>query len=177
MIDDIQRTAVISSCGRFRPRLGRRWGAGPALVLLMLNPSKADSEKDDPTVMKGMRIASNHGYNALDVVNLFDYRATDPRELAAAGFPCGPHNDEAISDAAAGGRVVCLAYGAHAAHPAVDARVQVVLPLLRRRHAVLKALRITKGGFPQHPLYLPAVQAMHDFNEDAIAAAMHGAGA
>lgn len=124
-----------------------------------------------------MRFAAAHGFNAIDMVNLFAYRATDPKDLAAAGYPVGPGNDAAILDAAAGGRTVCLAWGAAAAHAVVQDRVQAVLPLLRSRHAKLKALRITKGGHPQHPLYLPASSALRDFNLETIQEAMAGAAA
>lgn len=157
MIDDIRRTAVISACGRFRYRLGRRWDSTrPLLVFCMLNPSRANAEVDDPSATRCMRFAAHHGFGGIDIVNLFAYRATDPKDLAAAGFLVGEQNDEAIRDAAAGGKVVCLAWGAHASHPTVAARADAVLDLLRQRHAQLRALRFTVDGHPQHPLYLPS---------------------
>lgn len=157
MIDDIRRTAVISGCGRFRYRLGRQWDRTRSLlVFVMLNPSTADAEVDDPTITRCMRFAAHHGFGGIDGVNLFAYRATDPKELAAAGFPVGPDNDTAILDATAGRKVVCVAWGAHAARREVAARADAVLGLLRQRHADLRALRLTRDGHPQHPLYLPA---------------------
>ena len=45
-------TALFSPCGRFRYRLGRRWGEGPTVAFVLLNPSTADQLRDDPTVRR-----------------------------------------------------------------------------------------------------------------------------
>lgn len=44
------RTAVLSPCGRYRYRLDDPVDGGPRgrVVWVMLNPSKADAETDDP---------------------------------------------------------------------------------------------------------------------------------
>lgn len=42
-------SAIISDCGRFRYMLRRSWDISrPAVTFVMLNPSTADAEKDDP---------------------------------------------------------------------------------------------------------------------------------
>jgi hypothetical protein len=46
------RTALFASCGRFRYRLGRRWGEGPAVAFVLLNSSTGDDVWDDPTVRR-----------------------------------------------------------------------------------------------------------------------------
>lgn len=51
--------------------------------------------------------------------------------------------------------------------------MQQVLPLLRRRHGwELQCLRITRSGYPQHPLYLPAACRLQPFSSTAIEEAM-----
>lgn len=163
--------AIVSECGRYRYRLSRCWGNGPYLLFVMLNPSTADGLEDDRTIRRCIGFAKAHGFGSMEVVNLFALRATDPRELSLSADPVGPVNDEAIAHAAAAAGAVCLAYGAHRL---VDARAQVVLPLLRRAGAHLQCLRITRSGYPEHPLYLPGSRRLSPFNEQAIAHALAG---
>jgi len=170
----LQRSAVISDCSRFRYRLGRRWGAGKPLVFVMLNPSVADSEVDDATIRRCMTFALAHGFEAIDVVNLFAYRATDPQDLRRARYPVGPENDEHIAAAAHGAGVVCVAWGSKVAGLE---RPQIVLPMLRSLGVEPQCLRITRSGHPQHPLMLLSNCRLQPFTPRAIEDAMFGAAA
>ncbi|MFD3920195.1 DUF1643 domain-containing protein [Streptomyces sp. NPDC058595] len=87
------RTALISDCGRYRYRLTRTWGPGPAAVMVMLNPSTADGTQDDPTVRRCVTFADAWGCGGLIVVNLYAWRATKRAELKLAPDPVGPDND------------------------------------------------------------------------------------
>lgn len=169
------KTATISECGRFRYRLGRRWAEGAPLVFIMLNPSTADADVDDATIRRCVRFAQAHGYPAIDVVNLFAFRATDPKDLRRAGFPVGPENDEHIIAAAREAGAVCLAWGAHVADLE---RPQIVMPMLRSigwdtDEKPLQCLRITRRGYPQHPLMLPSSCRLMPFTDEAVQEAMH----
>ena len=101
------RTALFSPCGRFRYRLGRRWGASPTVAFVLLNPSTADDERDDPTVRRCVDFARRLGFGGLEVVNLYAYVATDPDDLRRAGHPVGPENDQHIATCVTDSRGAC----------------------------------------------------------------------
>lgn len=147
-----QSGAEFSDCGLYRYRLWRWWDAtAPSITFLMLNPSTADEHTNDPTVERCIRYARKWGYGGLYVVNLFAWRATDPRELAAPVDPVGPRNDQAIVRAVeqSAGSVLC-AWGNGGE---LDDRGATVVELLTRFE--LRCLGVNKSGHPVHPLYQP----------------------
>lgn len=167
----ISTGAVLSECGTYRYRLWRRWGDGTALLFVMLNPSTADATADDATIRRCIRFAQAHGHGAVEVVNLYAYRATDPKDLRRAGYPVGPDNDEHTVAAAREAAEVCVAWGANVRDLE---RPQIVLPMLRKLGVSLQCLRITRSGFPQHPLMLPSSYRLQPFTHEAISRAMAG---
>lgn len=151
----MMRQAVISECGRYRYGLRRQWfGVGPRALFIMLNPSTADAELDDPTIRRCIGFARRFGCSGVDVVNLYAWRATKPADLWTADDPVGPKNDEWLTRAFRAARLldapVVAAWGAHA-RPGRVAEV-LSLPYADR----LQALGVTKAGAPRHPLYLRA---------------------
>lgn len=149
------RDAYISDDGRMRYWLSRDWAQGPnypvPLVFILLNPSDADAYKDDPTVRKCVKFAKRLGHSQLFIVNLFPFRATDPRALKAAGYPNDKTNDDTIGALCHGAKVIC-GWGAHGRdHP----RGAAVLNYLREAGNTPFALRLLADGTPGHPLYLP----------------------
>lgn len=166
----MNKYATISRCGKYRYLLGRQWGEGSSLLFVMLNPSTADAEVDDATIRRCIGFAQRGGFGALEVVNLYAYRATDPKGLKRAGYPIGDDNDHHIMQAAmlAGG--ICVAWGANVAGLE---RPQIVLPMLRRHpEKPLQCLRITRSGYPQHPLMLASSCTLQPFTAEAIQEAM-----
>lgn len=151
--------AIVSSCMRYRCSLWRVWDAQlPPVCFVMLNPSTADANVDDPTIRKCVAFATKWGYGGLDVVNLFAWRATDPAQLRRVSF-CEanhPQNDIAIEhivkNVEKNGGITVLAWGDQAKHYGM--RPTEVVRIIER---ITKpyVLRLTKGGFPAHPLYLP----------------------
>lgn len=152
-------SAIISPCGLYRYTLHRqipsalRW-VKPCLFGL-LNPSKADATVDDNTLRRGLSFARSWGCTSLTFINLFAFRATDPRELMAAwqrgSDVIGPDNDRYILeqlDAHCRIGIIVAAWGTH--------------PLTKRRRYIQKlfaeagaqCLGTTKAGDPRHPLYL-----------------------
>ncbi len=166
-----KKTAVISECGRFRYHLSRKWTEGPVLLYVMLNPSTANAEVDDATIRRCTTFANTHGFGGFEVVNLWAYRATDPKALRTAGWPVGPANDQTIQQSAARCHAICVAWGAHAGK--LD-RPQVVISMLRATGQPLHCLSITRGGHPSHPLMLSGSCRLQPFTPAAIREVTHG---
>jgi hypothetical protein len=154
-------SAVFSPDGRYRYLLTRQVGSGPGVAtFIMLNPSTADGENDDPTIRKCVGFARQWGCGRLQVVNLFALRATDPSEIAKADDPVGPENADHLQRAievsshprepACPGPLVC-AWGVRGAYRGQDLRL---LGWLERFSVRPYALSITKDGHPRHPLYV-----------------------
>lgn len=150
----MEKSAVLSECGRYRYALTRKWDNDlPELCFIMLNPSTAGSYQDDPTIRRCLRFAQDMGYGRLDVVNLFALRATDPCRLESTPNPIGLHNNTWILNHARAAQDVICAWGTRGMlfNRGID-----VERLLKNAGVRLSALRITKNGEPAHPLYLPA---------------------
>jgi hypothetical protein len=145
-------TAVFDPTRTFRYRLSRTWDReGPVVAFVMLNPSTADAEVLDPTVRRCVGFARAWGFGGVQVVNLFAFRATDPRDLARAAAPVGAGNDRAILDAASRADRVVVAWGTRGTH---RGRASAVAGLLEAAAVRTVALGTTKGGQPRHPLYV-----------------------
>lgn len=149
---DAASRAVYSECELYRYSLTRVWDAsGERALFIMLNPSTATEVQNDPTVERCERRSRALGFGAFRVLNIFAYRATDPRDMKRADDPVGPDNDAALLDGLAwGDRVVC-AWGTHGAHQGRGAAVEA---LLRRTGRELLHLGLSKAGHPKHPLYI-----------------------
>jgi hypothetical protein len=152
--------ATLSACGRYRYTLRRDLDTrpGPTVAFVMLNPSTADAATDDPTLRRVQGFARRLGAARLLVVNLFAWRATSPRALAAAADPVGPKNRAAVRAALRAADHVIAAWGA--APPGLAAAharaVAALTALARAARRPLLALATTQGGHPRHPLYLRA---------------------
>ncbi|MGV8845820.1 MAG: DUF1643 domain-containing protein [Propionicimonas sp.] len=147
-------TATFDVTQQYRYRLSRVWDpSGPRCVFAMLNPSTATALTLDATVSRCVRFAKAWSYGALEVVNVFAYRATNPKDMAAQDDPIGPGNDEALLAAGKAGDLVVAAWGVHAE---LDGRGEVVRRLFDQAGLPLHYLRLTKAGHPGHPLYIPA---------------------
>ena len=144
------RSAEISRDGRYRYALRRVWDEKrPAVLFVGLNPSTADAERDDPTIRRCMRFASDWGFGQLIVANLFAFRTSSPRVLRRARAPVGPSNDRWLRRLTAEADVTVAAWGNQGA--LLD-RDREVLQLLQNP----RCLEMTKRGCPRHPLYVRA---------------------
>lgn len=158
--EGVKRSAVI--VGDFRYQLWREWPLPRGeyrrtVTFVMLNPSTADGRDDDATLRKIMGYARAWGFDALVVVNLYAFRATDPRDMIAAAKRGVDiiGNDDWIEGAIARADLVVCGWGRNVEDiPGGVARAADILRTIRRFKQP-HALKLTKGGHPQHPLYLP----------------------
>ncbi|MEO6326685.1 MAG: DUF1643 domain-containing protein [Thermoanaerobaculia bacterium] len=145
----MKNDAYFDPTGRYRYTLDRTWGDGGSRVLwVMLNPSTADAEQNDPTIRRCISFSKRWGYDGLTVVNLFAFRSTDPGRLAAEEEPIGERNDMHIQLAAISCERTIAAWGAH---PFAKVRARDVRGWLGSAYC----LGLTAGGAPKHPLYVP----------------------
>lgn len=174
LFDDPDRGASIDTTGVYRYGLWRGPDTPDAwrVVFVMLNPSTADGQVDDPTIRRCLgyahREAALRGQlrPTLEVVNLFAWRATEPLDLVAAARAGqdidGPDNDLAIEAAVRRAAIVVAGWGAaggqadHRWSMVVDARAADVVDLIREGGRRPLCLGVTKSGHPRHPLYVRA---------------------
>jgi hypothetical protein len=149
----MRRSAVFDASGHYRYRLTRVWAAGlPRVAFVLLNPSTADHRRDDPTIRRCVGFARAWGYGSVEVVNLFAWRATRPRDLHRAREPVGSDNGRHLRAAVRRAERVVVAWGTHGAWRGRD---RAALALLRRWGCAPLCLGLTRDGQPRHVLYLP----------------------
>lgn len=151
--DGILRSAELSMNRLYRFSLSRAWEGGEGTVcFVMLNPSTADELTDDATIRKCIAYAKRWGYERMNVVNLYAFRATDPRQLFRTRRPIiGVDNDHEIYLISGCSDLVVCGWGTKVKKE----REEEVLAVIRKAGKVPHCLRVTKDGHPSHPLYLP----------------------
>lgn len=183
-------SALFSDDGRYRYRLEREGLRSPEQMALegphprrpvtfvLLNPSTADAERDDPTIRRCVSFARAWGFDRLVVVNLYALRATDPSWLRRVEAPVGERvefdrgrgvpvyrpltidspptverNDLEILRAAREAELVVVAWGADAGASVRGPHVAGMLDVAGIKPMCLGE---TKAGHPRHPLYVRA---------------------
>lgn len=148
---DADSTALYSPCTAYRYLLTRRWGEGGLLLYIMLNPSTATEERNDPTIERCERRARMLGHGGFAVANLFGFRATYPEDLRVAADPVGAGNDAVLMQAAGEAAAVLCGWGTHGA---LMGRGAQLAAQLRAAGLPLCHLGLTRDGHPRHPLYV-----------------------
>jgi hypothetical protein len=120
------------------------------MVFILLNPSTADEERNDPTIRRCIGFARDWQFGSVEVVNLFAYRATDGRELLMVDDPVGEENNHFLMQAVERCSTVVVGWGIKGT---LLGRGSQVLHLLAGRKDVY-CLGITKDGQPRHPQYV-----------------------
>jgi hypothetical protein len=119
-------------------------------MFMGLNPSTADETLNDRTINREIAFARAWGFAGLAKWNAFGFRATKPRDMKAAHDPVGPDNDKYLVEMAAGAGIIVAAWGNDIAHRSRHFEVMKLLSGFD-----VHALRITKRGHAEHPLYIP----------------------
>lgn len=136
----------------YRFSLWRIWDNKELKILfLMLNPSTANDETDDPTIRRCVNFAKSWGYGGIVVVNLFSLVSSDPAKLLTVTDSIGVDNDSVILKAAGNAEKIVVAWGAFRE---ARARGEDVLRMLYENGYEVYCLGKTKDGHPKHPLYL-----------------------
>ena len=154
-------SASISDDGLYRYSLERRWDptysrTQPTMAFVMLNPSTADGGSDDPTIRRCISFAKREGCGALNVVNLFALRSTDPTALFDADDPIGPENVDHLKRVMGYADICVAAWGAFW----WDHREQLARPYIEDFAHDVWCLGMTKAGQPRHPLYVRGDQPL-----------------
>jgi hypothetical protein len=168
----------MSEDGKYRYHLYRKLADGDRRIatFIMLNPSTADHEIDDPTVRKCIGFCRRWRCGELHVVNLFAIRATRPAEMKLAADPVGPENIgwvkravstvNATNDSDQRNAVIC-AWGTHGSYLDQD---MAVLSSIQSACKPM-ALGFTRDGHPRHPLYVPYGAVLAEFSARRLSVA------
>jgi len=157
LFDDVRKSATFSTCKRYRYSLTRIWGEGLLAGFIMLNPSTADGETDDPTIRACTAFTRRWGLSGFVVANLWPLRATDPADLAAATMDerCGPVEADLTKIFAPLSRYerFIAAWGTHDIC-GIDARITAVKGFAFNANRKLHCVGWCSDGNPRHPLYV-----------------------
>ena len=144
----MNKGAILSADGKYRYVLNRIWDDNlPKVAIIGLNPSTADATEDDRTINRCINFVRSWGYGGFYMLNLFAFRATDPKELYKAKNPIGEDNEKYILDVISKVEKVVCAWGNHGIYQNQNKKI---LSLIEAPFC----LKISLSGEPRHPLYL-----------------------
>lgn len=156
LINEDGKSAVLSSCERYRYRLDRRISSrGPVYAFFGINPSTADATIDDATVRKWRGFVTRWGGSRFVVGNIFAFRATDVTELACAEDPIGPENFSYMMQIGFEADFIVACWGDRAKLPkSLRAKCDWAADVLEGFGKPVMCFGKSKGGDPLHPLML-----------------------
>ncbi len=165
-------SAVLSDCRRYRYRLERDlpknvWHKHERPISwIMVNPSTADAEADDPTIRRCASFTQRMGGTRLIVGNLFALRTAYVSLLARAEDPVGPENDRHLREIMHASERIIVAWGASVkVPPRLRDRYKMVVDLAAEIGCPLFCLGTAQDGHPRHPLMLAADAAIEPWSD------------
>lgn len=160
----MKKTAHLSRCGTYRYELGRSWAPEKGQICwIMLNPSTADANQDDPTLRRCIHFTQSWGFGELVVVNLYPFRSSRPADL----WQWAEHeiwrdynsmgvliydNLSAVACCTKGADLVVAAWGNNAKNLQWKDQIIQVVQGEDPPWPDLYCLGTTKGGAPKHPM-------------------------
>ena len=143
----MKKSAIVSSCGKYRYELRRIWNRSrPWVLFICLNPSTADHEADDNTSRVCINYAKRWNFGGLVIANLFAYRSTNRSALYQVPDPIGPDNDKHLRRLSKRAAVTVCAWTDDGGFMDRDL---TILPLLHSPQCLVRL----RSGRPGHPLY------------------------
>jgi hypothetical protein len=134
--------------GKYRYMLWRIWDEEkPFIAFIGLNPSKADSDNDDPTIRRVKKFAYDWGYGGVFMLNLFALVTPYPKELKECEDPIAD-NDKYLREITKRCKDVLFCWGNF---PEAKERARDVIKMFPDAMALI----VNKDGTPRHPLYVP----------------------
>lgn len=145
----MKRDAVFDESEKYRYSLYREWDNSlPRILFIMLNPSTANHDTEDHTSRQCLYFSKKFGYGSLEIVNLYAYVSTDPKQLKESDDPIGKKNNAYILEAAKRAKTVVIAWGEK---HLMKQRNKEITKLLREYGHQVYCLDVTKSGHPRHP--------------------------
>lgn len=171
-INIIGSSAVMSGDNQHRYELVRAWDTKkPQVMFIGLNPSRADSITNDPTIRRCINFASDWGYGSMSFLNLYSYRtpyvSTVPKKDNGVWWPLlpavsgygnvapyavGPLCDFYLEKNITESARVIICWGRWSFLAGRDQLVLKMIPPQKRY-----CLGLNNNGTPKHPLYLPSI--------------------
>lgn len=157
--DQLDKSAIISPCGRYRYRLEREckkpFEGGKVFAFFGINPSTADAIEDDRTVSRWRWFTVREGGYRFIVGNVFSLRSTDVKKLAQADDLYGPdhwtHLKSIVNDA----DILVPCWGCSQKIPVhLRPAMKEMLKFLLSSGKPVYHFGFTGSGEPRHPLML-----------------------
>lgn len=160
LISGIKSDAIFSPNRKYRYLLLREWDQTRKYVWWIgLNPSTADESVDDPTIHRCIDFTRRWDFGGMYMLNLFAYRATDPKDLFKADDPIGPDGNKIFDHVLRAWKhntigkddIFVACWGTHGTY---RNRGHVIKQAFFGYKVDLRCLGLTKNGQPKHPLYI-----------------------
>lgn len=164
----------------------RRWPTGHGtLIFVGLNPSRADSQHNDPTLRRLLAFARLWGFGDLVVLNLFARVSSTPTALHQVRDPIGCNNNIILERwlkrwAASPDLELWCGWGARGGRWNRDSFVlERIGSVLSDRRRVAPgspepfSIGLTRGGHPRHPLYAAKTSMRHPYGWASIEKIRH----
>ena len=144
----MKKNAILSEDRKYRYVLSRIWDeTKPKVMIIGLNPSTADETEDDPTIGRCISFSKSWGYGGVYMLNLFAFRATQPKDMFNAENPIGLENNSYIEIYSKKVEKIVCAWGNHGTYKNRGNEI-------REKFDKLFYLTLNQTGEPAHPLYL-----------------------
>ncbi len=136
--------AEFSPCGLYRYKLWRIWdNTKPLAMCIGLNPSTANSQKNDATIRILQASLFKLGYGGFYMCNLFAFISSQPANLLTCADPLG-ENDGKLAEVQALCRDVIVCWGTF---KQAKERIKLILP----NYPNALCFGVNADGTPYHP--------------------------